>query len=238
MRQHRVPKLIHFFGPDGAGKSTQVEILMRNILKTNPQVRKCWVRSPHTLAFLLWRLFVKIGFYRGIRNVFGSEIRLPAVNRNGTLRLFWTLLEFISILPLLIRIRFLMWKGYKFIAERYLLDSIVTVAFFIDDINFLKSRVAKLFFLFIPRDTVFIFLDSDFETVFRRRAPIFGHNQAAKGRVYGAVPKSAVEPREFIDFQRKAYKILAKSFNAFVIDTSISPIEETSKALLEHLWLG
>jgi len=229
------PSLIHFFGPDGAGKSTQVEILIRNVRRVEARVRKCWVRSPHTLAFLLWRLFVKIGFYRGVRNVFGVEIRLPAVDRSRMLRLFWELIEFFSVLPLVIRIRFLMWRGYKFVAERYLLDSVATVAFFVNDMGFLRSRVARLFLMLIPRDAVFIFLDSDFETIFRRRAPVFGCSYNEKGGVYGKVPKSAVEPREFIDFQRVTYKVLAKSFNAFAIDTSKTSVKETSDMILEYL---
>ena len=229
------PPLIHFFGPDGSGKSTQVELLVDFLQNRGIRVKKCWVRSPHTLAFLLWRLFVKIGFYRGVRNAFGVEIRLPAVDRSRALCLFWALIEFFSVLPLVIRIRFLMWRGCKFVAERYLLDSVATVAFFVNDISFLRSRVARLFLMFIPKDTVFIFLDSDFETIFRRRAPMFGCGHIEKGRVYGTVPKSAVEPREFIDFQRVAYKALAKSFNAFAIDTSRNSVRETSDMILEYL---
>jgi cytidylate kinase len=92
---------------------------------------------------------------------------------------------------------------------------------------------------FISKDTFFIFLDSNFETIFCRRAPIFkssdGNNRMKKD--YGSIPEAAVEPREFIDFQRAAYKALAKHFNALEIDTSISSIEETSNAILEYLGL-
>jgi len=64
---------------------------------------------------------------------------------------------------------------------------------------------------------------------------MFGCGHIEKGRVYGTVPKSAVEPREFIDFQRVAYKALAKSFNAFAIDTSRNSVRETSDMILEYL---
>lgn len=233
-----LPSMIHFFGPDGAGKSTQAELLIENIRKQEPRVRKCWIRSPHTLAFLLWRLFVRIGFYRVVCNPFGVEIKLPAVDRNKPLRIFWTLTEFFSVLPLIIRIRVSMSRGYKFVAERYVLDTVTTIAFFVNDITFLTSRISRLLLFFIPKDAVLIFLDSDFETIFRRRAHFFNaDDNNRKGRVYGLIPKSAVEPREFIDFQRTAYRALAKSFNALKIDTSKCSIEETFDGILEHLQL-
>ncbi|MHA1832379.1 MAG: hypothetical protein ACTSV7_00170 [Candidatus Baldrarchaeia archaeon] len=232
----RLPGMIHFFGPDGAGKSTQVKMLIDRLRIYEPKVRKCWVRSPHTLAFLLWRVFIKIGFYRVICNPFGMEVKLPGVNRSRLLRQFWAIIEFFSVLPLVMRIRFSMWRGYKFIAERFILDTVTTVAFFIGNIDFLKSRTSKLFFLLIPRDTVFIFLDSNYETIFRRRASLLGsNNNNREKRGYGSVPKIAVEPREFIDFQRKAYKVLAKNFNAFEIDTSTSSIDDTLHSILEYL---
>ena len=231
----RVPSMVHFFGPDGSGKSTHVELLVKRIAKQNPNVRKCWLRSPHTFAFLLWRLFVRIGFYRAVCNPLGIEIKLPAVDRSRSLRVFWAVAEFFSVLPLIMRIDLAIKRGRKFVAERYILDTVTTVAFFVDDVDFLRSRIARLLFLFIPKDTVFIFLDSDFKTVFNRRAHIYvdGYNQ--KGRAYGMIPRSAVEPQEFIDFQRRAYKTLAKSFNAFSIDTSTSSVERTAERIWDHL---
>ena len=62
-----------------------------------------------------------------------------------------------------------------------------------------------------------------------------GSNQ--EGKIYGMIPKSAVEPEEFIDFQRTAYRILAKSFNAFGVNTAEYSIDRTSKRILNYLEL-
>ena len=231
-----LPSLVHFFGPDGAGKSTHVDILIDTLREREPRVRKIWLRSPHTFAFLLWRLFVRIGFFRTVTNPFGDSIKLPAVNRKRSLRVFWSLMEFFSVLPLIMRIRFSMSRGYKCIAERFILDTVTTIAYFVDDPGFLRSRISRVLYLFIPRDTVFIFLDSDFGTVFKRRANLRGLDSSQqKTRDYGTLPKSAVEPQSFINFQRMSYKILAKSFNALEIDTSERSIEQTSREILEYL---
>jgi len=230
-----IPSMIHFFGPDGAGKTTQVHILIRRVKSDEPNVRKCWIRSPHTLAFLLWRVFVRIGFYRVTKNPMGIEIKLPAVDRSRVLTDFWVLAEFFSVLPLILRINLAIKRGRRFIAERYIFDTITTIAFFINDIKFLNSRVARLLLLFMPRDTVFIFLDSDFKTVYGRRANIYASGFKEKGRTYGMVPRSAVEPEEFINFQRRAYQTLARSFNAFTINTVESSIDKTSQAILNYV---
>jgi len=236
MNNCRLPTLVHFFGPDGAGKSTHVEILMELFKKDEPRLKKIWLRSPHTAAFLLWRLFVKIGFCRVVTNPFGDSIKLPAVNRRRSLRTIWALIEFFSVLPHILRIRFFMLRGYKCIAERYVLDTVVTIAYFIGDIGFLGSRISRLLFNFIPDDTLFIFLDSDFETVFNRRAHLrFGESLQKKNRDYGSLPQSAVEPREFIDFQRSAYAILANVFKVTRIDTSERSVHETSNEIQKRL---
>src|SRR4030042_3115690 len=125
----KIPSLVHFFGPDGSCKTTHVEILINAFRKEEPRVKKIWLRSPHTLAFLLWRLFVKIGFYRTVSNPFGDFIKLPAVNHKKSLRTIWALTEFFSVLPLIIRIKFSMLRGYKCVAERYILDTTTTVAY-------------------------------------------------------------------------------------------------------------
>ena len=231
----KIPRLVHFFGPDGSGKTTHVEILINVLRKEEPRVKKIWLRSPHTLAFLLWRLFVKIGFYRTVSNPFGDFIKLPAVNHKKSLRTIWALTEFFSVLPLIIRIKFSMLRGYKCVAERYILDTATTIAYFVGDIGFLRSRISRTLYLFIPSDTAFIFLDSDFRTVYKRRAHFYNVDPQQKTRTYGALPKSAVEPQSFIDFQRASYKVLAKSFNALVINTPERTIEQTSSEILEYL---
>lgn len=230
--------LIHFFGPDGAGKTTQVDLLIDFLGKKGVKVHKCWVRSPHTLAYIMWRLFVRIGFYRIMWNAFGVGIKIPAVDRNKLLREFWFVLEFFSVLPHIIKTNRLMSKGYKIVAERYILDTITTVAFFINDMTFLNNPLARVLIRMIPRDAVLIFVDADFEAIFERRKSLYYERlrdqrerrvKQKPVRVYGYVPNSVVEPREFIDFQRHAYRMLARSLNAYEIhspDYSISEIFE------------
>jgi len=233
------PRLVHFFGPDGAGKSTQVDILINVLRRRGMRVQRCWVRAHHTLAFVLWKLFVRIGFIRVVINPFGSLGKLPAVGRNRFLRRFWSAIELVGVLPLILRVYYSLWRGRILVAERYLLDTVTTIAYFVNDIDFLRSWTCRLLLRFIPKDTVFIFLDADYNTIYERRAPLFRKTYSRKvRRDYGAIPQCPVEPRVFIDFQRMAYKALAKSFDPLVINTSNHSVEETSTMILNYLGLN
>jgi len=237
-------RMIHFFGPDGAGKTTQVKILVRFLNNRGMLARGFWVRSPHTLAYVLWRLFIRIGFYRTMWNPFGVGIKIPAVDRNRILRSFWVTTEFFSVLPHVIRARILMSKGYILVSERYLLDTITTVAFFVKDLNFVKGRLARILIRFIPRNAILIFIDADFETILERRTPLFLERMqkasaltrsSNRRQIYGYVQDNVVEPQEFIDFQRKAYKMLAKSLGAFEIYSPDFSVAETFEMILRFL---
>jgi len=231
------PHVIHFFGPDGAGKSTQADILVNMLSRQGFRVKKYWVRSPHTLAFVLWRIFVRIGFYRSIPNPYGVTVKLPAVDRNPVLRYFWQIVEFISIVPVIVRSYIYLLSGYRLIAERYILDAATTIAYFINDIDFIRGRTSKLLFQLIPKSTAFVFLDSDYDAIYIRRAPSIDPRKYSNEvrNNYSLTSKGSLEPPDFIEFQRKAYKILAKSFDSLTIDTSELSIEETSHRILQYL---
>jgi len=211
------PHLISFFGPDGAGKSTHVELLLTHFQSNRTKVRKVWIRSPHTLAYLLSCLLVKIGFYRTTVNPFGMQVKVPAVHTNRWFRFLWSMIELVSVLPLILfRVYIPLFLGYTLIAERYVVDTAVTIAYFINDVGFLQSRIVKLLLLFIPKNTIFIHLDSDYSTIMKRRNHI-------------------VEPYDFIKFQRVAYKMIESSVAAIFIDTSNINVEQTSERIMHWL---
>lgn len=253
------PRFVHFFGPDGAGKSTQVDLLVGELKSRGVRAKKCWIRSPHTLAFLLSMFLLRIGFYRvsstsigkpeksrvvghkpqlgdiqpwdvrinpwrGISfdregNVVVRE-RIPAVNSSALLRWFWAAIELVSVLPLILYlVYFRLFLGYVLVAERYVIDTVVTIAYFIDDMGFLYSPIAGALLSCIPKNSVCVYLDSSYDTMIKRR----GYD---------------VEVRSFIEFQRKAYGILANHLEVPVIDTSRLSVQETSTIISRYLGLN
>jgi hypothetical protein len=69
-------------------------------------------------------------FYRCVENVFGVQVKIPAVQRSNFLKEFWSIVEFLSVLPLIARGKLYLLRGYTLIAERYVFDTITTTAFF------------------------------------------------------------------------------------------------------------
>ena len=212
-----VARLIAFFGPDGTGKSTHATLLVNHLQLHKNKVKKIWIRSPHTLAFLLSRFFVKIGFCRVVSNPFGKKTKLPAVHLNRLIRLFWSVTELASVMPvILFRVYVPLFQGYTVIAERYVVDTIVTVAYYTNDLCFLQSRTARILLSFVPKKTVFIHLDSDNSTIIKRR-----------GRI--------VDSHDFIKFQRMGYELMGNSVEAMFIDTSNLSVGQTQKQILRWL---
>ena len=209
--------LIAFFGPDGTGKSTHATLLFNHLQSHKNKVKKVWIRSPHTLAFLLSNFFVKIGFCRVVSNPFGKKTKLPAVDLNRWIQFFWSAIELVSTIPvILFRVHIPLFLGHTVIAERYVVDTIVTVAYYTNNLGFLQSRTANLLLCFIPKNTVFIHLDSDYSTIMKRRGYI-------------------VEPYDFIEFQRMGYKMLESSVGAKLIDTSNISVKQTSIQIMHWL---
>jgi len=152
-----------------------------------------------------------------VSNPFRRKMKIPAVHTNRWLRLFWAVIELVSVVPvILFRVYMPLFLGYTVIAERYVVDTIVTIAYYTNDLGFLQSRTARLLLRFVPKNTVFIHLDSDYSTLIKRR----GH---------------VVEAFDFIKFQRIGYKMIGNAVEATFIDTSYVSIEQTSIRILHRL---
>jgi len=208
---------IAFFGPDGSGKTTQAQLLYNYLRAHGKKVKIAWIRSPHTLAFLLSCFLIKLGFCRIVENPFGKKKEFPSVHTNRLLRLFWSLLEFVSVIPLiLIRVYVPLLLGYTVIAERYLADTIVNISYYTKDLDFVRSSTAKILLGFIPKNARLIHIDADYPTLLKRRG------------VY-------VEAFDFIQFQRKGYDIINNLIHTTSINTSNINIEQTFKQMLSSL---
>jgi GTPase SAR1 family protein len=210
-----LPKLIALYGPDGVGKSTQIEVLSGYLSSRGYRVRRVWLRGPHTLSFLLSRMLIGAGYTRRILNPFGRVKTLPMIGSNSIIKRLWAFTEFISVLPLIfLKVLLPLELGYLILADRYVLDVVVSTAFYIDDPGFVRGTLASILLKLVPRDSVLIHLDTDYETLVARRGDL-------------------VEPRIFIDFQKEAYDWLSSRVSTHYIDTSKLTVDETSEAILE-----
>jgi len=129
--------VISFCGVDGVGKSIQARLLMDFLNRNGVKVKMVWIRSPHTFAFYLWRLFQKFGF------------SMPPLDSNFD-RHVWLWIEFFSIIPkILLDVKVPVWLGKKLVAERLVVDSVVTASFYVlKDLQFIASSQSNLLLRF------------------------------------------------------------------------------------------
>jgi len=216
-----LPSLIHLFGPDGAGKTTHMHLMVDHLRKSGRRARTVWLRSPHLITDLLWRKYKLQGKYqRAMYNpagVFHPRLHLPD---SGPAKGLWTILDICGVLPLaVLRVHPFAWNGYTLVAERYVIDSIVTLAFFLEDPTFLDGMAARLLESLLPSDTRMVFLDADYDQILKRR-------------------DDEAEPEEFIEFQRVHYAKMAKRHNALYIYTPDHPKSEVHQMIRDYYYNG
>jgi len=229
----RSPLFITFCGMDGVGKTTQAFLLVKK-LRCSHKVKRVWIRSPHTLAYFIWRFFNTFGYY------------VPPINSRHR-RLIWGIIETMSIIPkVLINVYLPRTLGFTLIGERYVVDSLATMTCYsLREPEFIHSKTSKFLLKFVPTSSLTILLDA--------KVTIIGKRRLARNSKYDEpvkrTPQAWLYPNEFAqedseknpfgfltpEQQRKVYLDLAKKIGAYIIDTSDMGIDEVHQIILKKL---
>lgn len=228
------PQVIAFFGPDGAGKSTQAELMVDFLRNRGFRVKRAWIRSTHTFAYLLWMLFYKLnlcddrsGVLKKMRAGFAvsylnesqygvvSPITMsPPILRGFVSRWIWATIEVVSIVPVVVLQVYLpLLLDRVVVAERFVVDSVASIAYFLGDESFAEGWHTRFLLRLVPRGTAFVFVDADYGTILSRREEVAG-------------------PREYTEFHRRLYKKLAIVVGALYVNTSSLSIQEANQRIL------
>jgi energy-coupling factor transporter ATP-binding protein EcfA2 len=113
--------LILFTGPEGSGKTTLALYLKCILESSGYKVKVVKIRGTHTLAYLLVALLKKVFKFHG-EGLHYYKVWMP-----NQLEKFWLLIEFISVVPLILVYYYLYRINYVVISERSLVDLIVWV---------------------------------------------------------------------------------------------------------------
>ena len=195
-----LPRAILFFGPDGSGKTTQANLLLNTLSKKHIKTKKIWLRSLHTLAFIISKIAM---IFLRLENVYQFRSKYACSPR---FRNLWYFIEFISILPLILYRFYIPFSlGHVIVAERFVIDWIVSLAYESKNKAMIETIFSKIALRFIPKQSLLIYIDADYDTILLR-----GRNE---------------ESVEIINFQRRLYYEFALRLNAIVINTNGKTID-------------
>jgi thymidylate kinase len=192
---NNIPRAIIFFGPDGSGKTTQANMLISELDRKGIRNKKLWLRSLHTLAFLISKAsmyIMKLDDIYQLRTKYSDH---------AAFRIIWYSIEFVSILPLILAKFYLpLLQGYVIVAERFVIDWVVSVAYATNNPSLVDSWLASFVMYFIPKQSVLVYIDAEYSSILSRRG--------------------AKDSFESIEFQRTCYSKFAQKLHALQLDTS------------------
>ena len=117
-------KIIVFSGLDGAGKSTQIELLRQHFQNRGRETVYLWTRGGYTFGFeAIKNLLRRVSGRRAIPESGHSPRRRQAFSRPGVRKL-WLGLAILDLMWIYgLWLRWLRWRGKVVICDRYLPDT-------------------------------------------------------------------------------------------------------------------
>jgi thymidylate kinase len=143
--------IVVFSGTDGAGKTTQIELLSDDFKARGVRVRRLWARAGYTPIFSgLKTLLRKLG--RGRLPPPGPSSKREAMLQPGWRRSLWLFAAIVDLaIYYSIWMRWLKWFGFVVLSDRYFQDSELDFMRNFPDEDVSRWLVWRLLILFAPR---------------------------------------------------------------------------------------
>lgn len=198
-------RLICIVGPDGAGKSTQAEMLMEELAERGHDCEYRWLGFNHYFSLPLLAFARVIGLSEIETLDSGRKIGYHYFERSKIIMHLYPLLLLVdTLLAYLFKVALpRKLSGKTIICDRFIYDTIVNIMLSTDQPSFPSTFIGRLFSWLIPDDTEAYVLTADEETLRRRR--------------------DDVEADDSLQAKIQYYSIIADQMNLPVINATKSP---------------
>jgi len=209
-------KLICIIGPDGAGKTTQAQLLVKRLKEKEIKCEYKWLRFNHFFSLPLLALARLIGLSEITILNNGKKIGYHYFYRSKTISLLYPMILFIDMLIFTLIKIFIPIKVYKktIVCDRFIYDTIVDLMVATRNYDLYNTNIGKLFLSLVPKNSKAIMLITDEKTLRKRREDLMQDKT--------------------LNLRINLYKKLAQHLHIPMVDASL-PIEKIQVHLLKML---
>jgi energy-coupling factor transporter ATP-binding protein EcfA2 len=215
------PYVIFFFGQNGAGKSTQMELLCNALKDQKIKSRITWIASHNLFVWFLGVILAKLGYPKDHWTKVNPHLRPVAnlgffKNTGKPSKSILLFLEIVSIVLVdLIKIRIPKLLGNWVIVEKYIPITLADLTL-IYSRPFFKSMAARFLLRLVPANAYGIFLEVDYEDLLKRRG-------------------EKIESKKYLGSQDVVCKWYATHYNCLIVDTSKIDVKKTHGLIIDYL---
>lgn len=202
---------------DGSGKTTQTQLLLKNLHRRKIRCRYSHSRFGHFVSIPLL-VFARLAKLTEVERVGGKNLGYHYFERLGPVARLYPLTFLIdTIISYAVKIYLPLLLGFVVVSDRFVSDALVDLSVSTKFENIEKSMLGRLYLRLVPKRTITFFLKVRYETLKERRADVFQDKTIGK-RV-------------------STYDRLIPHLGVHVLDGEAS-IESIQNEILTHLTLG
>jgi len=156
-------------GVDGCGKTVVSRYLILSLMKKSCNVRVVWVKSLHTLAYLVYMFFRRVWGVEYVINPRKIIIEHYVTSWIRKLRGLWGFIEFVSVLPWIFIVYMYRFLGYVVVCDRFIVDFLATVSIRVGELLWWRRSLWGKFLLALQKRFKTVHLMISLETALERR---------------------------------------------------------------------